>query len=132
MHRTDKYSQHSSVIWPVWLNGCVFVYELSGCGFKSRCSHSILELFGDHLEGNTRVMFHGKHVDTKCTVSSIIRGNHTGIFIILLENAQKFLESNLWFDTELDYDNSRNYVDISKLSKELDYAKAYARNLRIY
>ena len=21
MHRTDKYSQHSSIIWPVWVNG---------------------------------------------------------------------------------------------------------------
>ena len=21
IHRTDKYSQHSSIIWPVWLNG---------------------------------------------------------------------------------------------------------------
>ena len=39
MHRTDKYSQHSSIIWPVWLNCWVFVYELSGCGFESRCSH---------------------------------------------------------------------------------------------
>ena len=39
MHRTDKYSQHSSIIWPVWLNGWVFVYELSGCGFESSCSH---------------------------------------------------------------------------------------------
>ena len=26
---------------PVWLNGCVFVYELSGCGFKSRCCRLI-------------------------------------------------------------------------------------------
>ena len=25
MHRTDKYSEHSSVIWPVWPNGWVFV-----------------------------------------------------------------------------------------------------------
>ena len=25
MHRTDKYSEHSSIIWPVWLNGWVFV-----------------------------------------------------------------------------------------------------------
>ena len=24
----------------VWLNCWVFIYELSGCGFKSRCSHS--------------------------------------------------------------------------------------------
>ena len=28
-----------AVIWPVWLNGWVFVYELSGCGFESSCSH---------------------------------------------------------------------------------------------
>ena len=41
MHRTDKYSQHSSIIWPAWLNGWVFVYELSGCGFESSCSHII-------------------------------------------------------------------------------------------
>ena len=34
MHHTDKYSQHSSVIWPVWLNDWVFDYELSGCGFE--------------------------------------------------------------------------------------------------
>ena len=39
MHRTDKYSEHSSIIWPVWLNGWVFVYELSGCGSESSCSH---------------------------------------------------------------------------------------------
>ena len=38
MHRTDKYSQHSSTIWPVWLNGWVFVHEVSGCGFESSCS----------------------------------------------------------------------------------------------
>ena len=39
MHRTDEYSQHSSIVWLVWLNGWVFVYKLSGCGFKSRCCH---------------------------------------------------------------------------------------------
>ena len=32
-------NQHSSIIRPVWLNGWVFVYELSGCGFESTCSH---------------------------------------------------------------------------------------------
>ena len=39
MHRTDDYSQRSSIIWPVWLNDWVFVCELSGCGFASRCCH---------------------------------------------------------------------------------------------
>ena len=44
MHCTDKYSQHSSIIWSVWLNGWVFVYGLSGCGFESRCCHLNLPL----------------------------------------------------------------------------------------
>ena len=38
MHHTDKYSQFSSIIWSVWLNGWVFVYELSGCWFEYHCS----------------------------------------------------------------------------------------------
>ena len=37
MHRTDNCSQYSSIIWPVWLNGWVLVYELSGCGFECCC-----------------------------------------------------------------------------------------------
>ena len=37
MHRTDRNSQHTSIIWPVWLNFWVFVHELSGCGVESRC-----------------------------------------------------------------------------------------------
>ena len=39
MHHTHKYSQHRSIIWPVWLNSWVFVYKLSGCGFQSHCCH---------------------------------------------------------------------------------------------
>ena len=39
MHCTDKYSEHSSIIWSVWRNGWVLVYELSGSGFESSCSH---------------------------------------------------------------------------------------------
>ena len=39
MHHTNKYSRHSSILWSVWLNDGVFVYELSGCGFESSCRH---------------------------------------------------------------------------------------------
>ena len=39
MDRTDKYSEHSSIIWSIWPNGCVFVLELSGFGLKSRNIH---------------------------------------------------------------------------------------------
>ena len=52
MHRTDKYSQHSSIIWTVWLNGWVFVYELSGCVFESSWSHLINRCYKTFLEAN--------------------------------------------------------------------------------
>ena len=39
MHNTDMYSQHSWIIWPVWLNGWMFVHKLSGCEFESHCCH---------------------------------------------------------------------------------------------
>ena len=38
MHRTNKYSQDSSIIWSVWPNGWVFVSELSSCGFECSCT----------------------------------------------------------------------------------------------
>ena len=42
MHRTDKYCQRISIIWPVRLNGWLFVYKLSSCRFESRCRYEIL------------------------------------------------------------------------------------------
>ena len=52
------------VIWSVWLNGWVFVYKLSGCGFESRCSHFNLGYFAcleqgvPWHSGNYRVRIH--------------------------------------------------------------------------
>ena len=37
-HTHFRVNPHS-IVWPVWLNGWVFIYELSGCGFESSCSH---------------------------------------------------------------------------------------------
>ena len=39
VHHTDKYSQNSSIFWPVSLSDWMFVYELSGLGFGSCCNH---------------------------------------------------------------------------------------------
>ena len=36
-YRIYRYSQHSSIIWPIWLNSWMFVYELNGCGFGFYC-----------------------------------------------------------------------------------------------
>ena len=68
--------------------------------------------------------FHPKHTGSKNPGNIIIWDNNFAIFIILLENVQKLSQSHLWFDTGFDFDNYRDYVDISKLSKELDYVKA--------
>ena len=45
MYRRGKYSQHSSIIWPVWLNGWLFVYDLGGCGFEPRCCQLKLQIW---------------------------------------------------------------------------------------
>ena len=45
IHRSNKFSQWSSIIWPVWLNDSVFVYELNGFGFGFRCSHPNFRYF---------------------------------------------------------------------------------------
>ena len=100
-------------------NKCTKFYLVEG----SLKFETIPELFGDHLEDDTRVMFHAKHADTKGLADIIIRGNDTDILIILLANVQKLSQSYLWFDRGLGSDNSRNYVDISKLFKELDNVK---------
>lgn len=41
MYLTDKNSQNSSVVWPVWLISWVFLYEISSCVFQSHCIHLV-------------------------------------------------------------------------------------------
>ena len=65
-HRTHKYSEHSSIIWPVWPNGWVFVQELSGSGFESSSSHftfrfpACFEQGVPWHSGNYRVWIHSE------------------------------------------------------------------------
>ena len=47
-------AQNQRSDWPVWLNGWVFVYELSGCGFESRCGHYWITVSGIFLSVLTR------------------------------------------------------------------------------
>ena len=55
-----------SAIWPVWLSGWVFVYELSGCEFGSRFSHlnfrfcACFEQGVPWNSGNYRVWIHSE------------------------------------------------------------------------
>ena len=38
-HSVRKRTLNHLTTWPVFLNGWVFIYELSGCGFESCCCH---------------------------------------------------------------------------------------------
>ena len=42
--RTSKYSHHSLIISPVWVNGWVFLYDQSGCGFECHFSYILAKL----------------------------------------------------------------------------------------
>ena len=51
---TVQISTHNTAqsFWKVWLNGWVFVYELSGCVFESSWSHLINRCYKTFLEAN--------------------------------------------------------------------------------
>ena len=104
MHRTDKYSQHIWIIWPVWLNGWVFVYELSGCEFESRCSHLMFRYGACFKQGvpwhsgNCRVWihcqtrtWHDKNIQSNAPYREVLTAqlNH-------LASLAKWLSVRLW------------------------------------
>ena len=66
MHRTGKCSQQSSIIWSVWPNGWVYVYELTGCRCESRYDHlnfryrACFEQGVSWHSGNYRVWIHSE------------------------------------------------------------------------
>ena len=104
MHHTDKYSQHSSIIWPVWLNGWVFVYELSGCGFESSCSHlnfrfrACFEQGVPWHSGNYRVWIHS---ETRTWHDKNIQSNAPYRYVLTtqlnhLASLAKWLSVRLW------------------------------------
>ena len=59
-------SDYNWTIWPVWVNGWVFVYEVSFCGFESSCSHlnfrfrACFEQGVPWHSGNYRVWIHSE------------------------------------------------------------------------
>ena len=103
MHRTDNYSQHISVVWPVWLNGWVFVYQLTGCGFESHWYHLNLNKEFFDSQGIIQCRFILKHVrDMIITnkyrysfIKLILQKNYLKIMVqqcfLLLKSSKKLL-----------------------------------------
>ena len=91
MHCTDRFTQYSSIMWPVWLNGWVLLYELSGCVFDSRWSYLNLRYCACFEQG---VPWHsGKECrfTLKCVRDAIRRYSLMGFFLLLFS-----LENVVW------------------------------------
>ena len=83
----------SSIIWPVWQNSWVFVYEISGCRFESSCSHLNIRFRacfeqGVHLETST---WHDKNIQSNAPYRQVLTTqlNH-------LVSLAKWLSARLW------------------------------------
>ena len=104
MYRTDYYSQESRVLWSVFLNGWVFVYELSGCGFKSSCSDLNFRFCGCFEQevpfhsGNYRVWIYS---ETRTWHGRNIQSNVPHRLLLTIEQSlmfslSKWLSVRLW------------------------------------
>ena len=74
---------------------------------------TILELYGNHLEGDTRVVFHAKNTDTVDPGNIVVWENDTDIAVILICNIHH-MDSDVWYDWEHNYGNSRQCIKIKK------------------
>ena len=84
----------------------------------------IYHLYGYHLKSDTRVMFHTKHADLINPGNIIVRGGDTDIATILSRDVEKLENSHLCYGFGVDYNNSREYIDITELAKNTKIIKA--------
>ena len=69
-------------------------------------------------------MFYTKHADLIDPGNIAVRGCDTDIAITLSCNVEKLENSHLWYDFGVDYNNSRKYIDITELAKNMKSIKA--------
>ena len=69
-------------------------------------------------------MFYTKHADLIDPCNIAVHRCDTDIAIILSCNVEKLENSHLWYDFGVDYNNSRKYIDITELAKNIKSIKA--------
>ena len=96
-------------------NKCKKFYCVNG----KICWESLDELYGYHLEADTRIAFHAKYADINDPGEILMRANDTDVAIILLANINLF-SSELWYGSGLDYNNTRGYLSLTKLNQTME------------
>ena len=102
---------HVATARPVWPNDWVFVYELSGCGFESSCSHLIIHYTSVlHIFSSARSAL-GK---SGCEIFSIFVVRIFFIYYKIKEENNTYIENILWlFPKKLIFmpiDRNKNYI----------------------
>ena len=77
-------------------------------------NENVPELYGNHLEVDTRVVFHVKNADTIDPGNVVVRANDSDIAAILICNIHH-KDSDVWRDSGHNYNNSRECINIKKL-----------------
>ena len=67
---------------------------------------------------------HGLHPDRDNRGNIVVRANDTDVAVILIYNVKLTENSNMWYDFGIDSNNSREYLDVTKLHKSIDYVDA--------
>ena len=87
---------------------------------------NILDLNCQHEEADTRIVLHIKHACEEIVLPNIVvRCIDTDVLIILLYHTEN-IEGFVWMDVGLDRNNTRRFVDVTKLSGELGRAMCSA------
>ena len=68
-------------------------------------------------------MLHALHADRDNSGNIVVRANDTDVAVILVYNF-RFIENNRRYDFGIDSNNSREYLDITKLQRPIDYVDA--------
>ena len=67
---------------------------------------------------------HAFHADRDNRGNIAVRANDIDVTVILVCNFKFIENSNMWYDFGIDSNNSREYLDVTKLHKSIDYVDA--------
>ena len=105
-----KYPEHAPIISEKVLY-CAIVCKRLYCRNGILKNEQVPELYGNHLEGETGVVFHTKNADTIDPGNIVVQVNETAILICNIHH----MDSDVWYDSGHNYDNRRQCINIKKL-----------------
>ena len=80
---------------------------------------AVASMRNEHEEADTRIVLHLQYInDQRPEANVVVRCNDTDVLIILIHHMKRF-SIKVWMDTGANADNTRHYIDVTKLYKAL-------------